>query len=365
MIGSLKDPRIFGAGLLSSVGEAKLCLSSEVKRIPLSVDCVDFSYDITEPQPQLFVAKDFAQLGDVLEELSAKLAYRHGGEFGLRKAVEAETVNTVVLDSNIQIAGRLRNFLTDDNNRPCYLQFEGPSQLAYADREIPGQGTARHSHGYSCPVGLLQGHSRPLHTFAATELTGLGFKKGSMSELVFASGVRVAGQLENVVYHDGQLILMTFTNCRVNLGGQILFEPSWGEYDMAVGSAIPSVCGGPADREKFGTAPDFVAQRVPDKSYSPSQLERHSLYAQIRDLRERPRVIDREKEIFQDLTERYLKTPTVEWLPGIELLEISYQFNLAGPARSALERRLDPANYQSDAVRMAVRDGLAMAQTQL
>lgn len=60
LIGDLNKPRIFGAGLLSSVGEAKMCLSPKVRKIPLSVDCVDFSYDITEPQPQLFVTQDFA-----------------------------------------------------------------------------------------------------------------------------------------------------------------------------------------------------------------------------------------------------------------------------------------------------------------
>jgi phenylalanine-4-hydroxylase len=362
LIGDLSKPRIFGAGLLSSVGEAKMCLSSKVRKIPLSIECVDFTYDITEPQPQLFVTKDFAQLGDVLEALSARLAYRIGGEFGLKRAIEAETVNTVMLDSKIQISGCMKNYLTDERGRPCYLQFDGPSQLAVEDREIPGQGTERHTHGFSCPVGLLKGQPRPLHEFAATELGGLGLKKGYASALEFESGVRVTGKLSNVIYHGGKLILITFVDCRVILGDRVLFDPSWGEYDMAVGSAIPSVAGGPADRENYGKTPDFMARRVPEKDYSTSQMERHSLYAQIRDLRERPRMLERERELFEDLSAAYLKRPSSEWLPGVELLEIAYRFDLNGPARGSLEKRLDPENFKDPSVRMAVEDGLALAR---
>jgi len=363
LIGNVSEPKIFGAGLLSSVGEAKQYLSPAVKKIPLTVDCVDFSYDITEKQPQLFVAKDFAQLGEVLEQLSARLAYRRGGEMALKRAVESETVNTVVLDSGVQIAGRLRNYLSDDGGKPSYLQFDGPSQLAAENRELPGQGTSRHTHGFSCPVGMLVGQSRPLHTFSAVELIQLGFKQGGKCDLNFASGVRVQGVLSNVIYHGGKLIIMTFTDCRVTLGAKVLFEPSWGEYDMAVGSTVTAVCGGPADREKYGDAPSFLARRVPERSYSADQLTKHSLYAQIRDLRERPRIMEREKELFQQLTEQYLRIGGQEWLPGVELLEISYKFDLSGPQRAALEKRLDPLNFKAETVKAAVTDGVTLAKS--
>lgn len=362
LIGSLRDPKIFGAGLLSSVGEASKCLRPEVKKIPLSVECLDYSYDITEQQPQLFVAKDFAHLGDVLEQMAEQLAFRRGGEFGLKRAIEAETVNTVLMDSGVQVSGRLRNYLTDDRSQPCYLQFDGPSQLSVEDREIPGQGTSRHTHGFSCPVGRLKNHSKPLHEFSAVELGSLGLARGQKSTLNFESGVIVSGVLQNVVYHAGKLILITFTNCTVRRGDQVLFDPSWGEYDMAVGSGIPSVFGGPADREKYGAAAEFVARRVPEKDYSPSQLEKHSLYAQIRDLRERPRIMEREKELFDALAAGYLKSGGNEWLPGIELLEISYKFGIDGQTRSNLEKRLDPANFTAEHIREAVRDGLELVR---
>jgi phenylalanine-4-hydroxylase len=51
----------------------------EVKKIPLTVDCIETSYDITEKQPQLFVTPNFEHLHLVLEDLAKKLALRIGG----------------------------------------------------------------------------------------------------------------------------------------------------------------------------------------------------------------------------------------------------------------------------------------------
>ena len=68
LIGKINNPKIYGAGLLSSVGESQNCLSPNVKKIPLTIDCINFNYDITEQQPQLFVAENFSSLTDILLE---------------------------------------------------------------------------------------------------------------------------------------------------------------------------------------------------------------------------------------------------------------------------------------------------------
>jgi len=115
LIGDPKNPKIFGAGLLSSVGESQHCLSPQVKKIPLSVDCIDFTYDITEPQPQLFVAPDFETLSKVLDQMANKMAFRTGGQKGLQVAIEAQTVNTVEFDSGIQISGQFVEMITVDS----------------------------------------------------------------------------------------------------------------------------------------------------------------------------------------------------------------------------------------------------------
>jgi phenylalanine-4-hydroxylase len=287
LIGGLNDPKIFGAGLLSSVGEARGCLDEKVKKIPLSIDCINFSYDITEPQPQLFVASDFAKLVDVLEELAAQMAFRRGGAEGLEKARKAATVNTIELNSGIQISGRLKNFLKDGDT-PVYLQFEGPTQLCSGGRELTGHGRTYHAEGFGSPVGFVDGASgKCLARMSDEELARLDLRKGAKANLKFLSGVSVGGEVKSLTRDSqGRLILIAFDACTVRRGDQTLFQPAWGTFDMAVGSSVTSVFGGPSDRLKYGSTDDFAAKLIPRKTWSPLMQHKHRLYQELRELRE-------------------------------------------------------------------------------
>src|SRR6201986_1786337 len=59
LIGDLENPKIYGAGLLSAIGESVSCLEPAVKKIPYSIDAIKYAYDITKAQPQLFVTPTF------------------------------------------------------------------------------------------------------------------------------------------------------------------------------------------------------------------------------------------------------------------------------------------------------------------
>lgn len=77
LIGSLERPKIYGAGLLSSVGESKRALTDHVKKVPFSLEGVlATSYDITSYQPQLFVCESFEQLLRAADELEPLLSKR-------------------------------------------------------------------------------------------------------------------------------------------------------------------------------------------------------------------------------------------------------------------------------------------------
>jgi len=73
LIGDMQNPKIYGAGLLSSIVESKDCFGSHVKKLPLTLDCMVQDYDITKPQPQLFVTKSFEQVYELLETFAATL----------------------------------------------------------------------------------------------------------------------------------------------------------------------------------------------------------------------------------------------------------------------------------------------------
>jgi phenylalanine-4-hydroxylase len=111
LVGTLERSRIYGAGLLSSIGESSRCLTSSVRKVPLSVACVDQDFDITRMQPQLFVARDFDHLFEVLEAFEATLAWKRGGDYGLEEALRARTVNHLLLAEGLEVTGRVARLI--------------------------------------------------------------------------------------------------------------------------------------------------------------------------------------------------------------------------------------------------------------
>ena len=146
LIGTLENPKIYGAGLLSSIGESVSCLEAEVKKIPYSIDAMNQPFDITTKQPQLFVCRDFKHLRDVLEEFASKMAYQVGGLEGINKAIECNNIATCEYSSGLQVTGVFDEVIVDPNNNasptpvrlaprtPIYLHAKGPCALAYQTR---------------------------------------------------------------------------------------------------------------------------------------------------------------------------------------------------------------------------------------
>ena len=99
LVGTVDKPKIYGAGLLSSIGESTWCMKPEVKKIPYSISAAYQEFDITKPQPQLYVTPDFAYLQEVLEEFANSMAVRKGGWRGLNKLIESRQLGTIELST--------------------------------------------------------------------------------------------------------------------------------------------------------------------------------------------------------------------------------------------------------------------------
>lgn len=311
LVGDLSNPKIYGAGLLSSLGESRDCLKDHVKKIPLDVSCVDVSYDITEPQPQLFVTPDFSDLSKVLDRLAEKLSFKKGGLFGLKAAKKARSVNTIELDSGLQISGVLEDYRVQDD-QVYFVKFSGSCQLSVNDQQIKGHGKDFHSHGYSSPIGPLREFGKALHE--------INLSKGQKVSLEFASGVSLKGTFIDSLTEGGKLLLLSFKDCSVKYGDEVLFDPTWGQFDLACGLEIPSVFGGPADRVSFGEVEDFAAKRVPEKKLSPKQSELFSFYDEIAKARIQSEL---SSETLKALWEKFKNTENRTWLIGIEIFEIA------------------------------------------
>src|SRR5258707_10500758 len=121
LIGTMENPKIYGAGLLSSIGESVSCLEPEVKKIPYSIDAMNVPFDITTKQPQLFVCRDFQHLKHVLEEFASKMAYQIGGLEGINKAIECNNTATCEYSSGLRVTGVFDEVIVNVDNAPLYL----------------------------------------------------------------------------------------------------------------------------------------------------------------------------------------------------------------------------------------------------
>lgn len=107
LVGDPGAPRLYGAGLLSSLGESAACLGPGVARRPLDARCAEVAFDITRMQPQLFVARDFEHLFEVVEAFAATLSFRRGGDHGLAEALRSGALVHLALPGGRELSGRV------------------------------------------------------------------------------------------------------------------------------------------------------------------------------------------------------------------------------------------------------------------
>jgi len=320
LVGSMEDYKIFGAGLLSSLGESQRCVDDlRVRKIPLTVNAVNTPYDITTEQPQLFVTKSCKHLTQVLEEFAASMCFVKGGAESVQKAIDAESVCTAVYDSGLQVSGRFSEVLCDVVGNATYIRTEGPTQIAYKDKELSEHGVDTHAQGFGSPVGHLKDFHRCLSEYSVDELKTHGIRVGETVELEYLSGITVRGILREIVRHNHHNLLLSFEDCSVtDLDGRVLFSPDWGVYDLAVGSTITSVFGGVADREKrqlFRPTPSGTATNL---SHDENLMK---AYSAVADLNTRATPVD-VAELTPEITNLLSQYPN-DWLIRSELLNVA------------------------------------------
>jgi len=374
LIGSLESPKIYGAGLLSSIGESYNCLQPHVKKLPYTLAAADFNFDITTQQPQLFVTPDFKHLTTVLNEFADSMALRRGGNDGVLKAEDSKNTATIVLDSGIQISGTFKDCIFD-NDKVVYLKTDGPSALAYKNKEIHGHGKSYHSEGFGTPIGPVRGTDKPLYLMSHDELSEAGIEEGKRLNLTFMSGVKVNGHLIGIRMADKKNLIFTLHDCTVMLGDKVLFDPSWGKFDMALGEKIISAYSGPADAEAFQ-----LSYKVPEETthkivYSDRDKKLHKLYQQVRDIRnsEAVEVDEPESDIRGDQKQpdgndtlrrlhdiwSVIKTDyPEEWLIMIELVELLSILQIEESLYEEIRANLDSLKQRKPSLKKLIDDGL-------
>jgi len=326
LIGTLENPKLYGAGLLSSIEESQLCLKKEVKKIPYSIEAAEVNFDITNTQPQLFVIPNFASLSFVLEKFANTMAIRTGGLEGLKKLIVSKKLGTIELSTGIQVSGIFNNIL-DAKNTPIYYQTNSPTALSVNGTELIGHGTEHHPSGFGSPVGKLEGINIAIEDMSPKDLEVYGIIEGKTTSLSFEGGVKVEGKIITGKRDlQGKIILITFKNCKVTYLETVLFDPSWGVYDMAIGKDICSAFAGPADSNSFEDIYTISETKTAKIIYSDKEQQLHKLYEIVKNHRIQNTVdFDALAGVFKEVQSNY---PS-EWLILLELYELVYDKDLS------------------------------------
>lgn len=357
LIGDLKKPKIYGAGLLSSIGESYNCLKDDVKKIPYTIEAVNFGFDITTQQPHLFVTSDFENLSVVLDQFTERMALKRGGHYGIQKAIESENTATVVYSSGLQVSGTFTGLKTS-NEIPFYIQTTGPTQLSFQNEQLTGHGKNYHLHGFGSPIGRFRGSQTPPEMLTEHDLENLGIVPGRNCELEFESGVKVSGDLERILRVRGSNLVFTFINCTVKHSGSVLFDPSWGKYDMAVGEKIISAFAGPADPDAFEMHFAAPTEKTHKIVHTESALKLYHHYTQVRKTRNNGASIAGFPGIFNKIKSEYQD----EWLLVIEMLEILVAKGLEDDFTKELKAYLESLKNQKPELENLIIRGLGLIQ---
>src|SRR5690606_31726364 len=323
LIGTVENPKIYGAGLLSSIGESEWCMTDKVEKLPYSIDAAYQGFDITKPQPQLYVTKDFAQLSMVLEEFANKMALRTGGLSGLKKLINSNALGTIELTTGLQISGIVTNVIEHDG-KPVYIQTTGKTALAYREKELVNHGTTYHSEGFGSPIGRLKNINLTIEDMSPRDLQAYNIYEGNHVELEFEGDIKVSGEIITGSRNlRGEIILISFKNCTVTHNNDILFQPEWGTYDMAVGKKIVSAFSGPADINSFDMITHIPSTKTIKSKKTEEREALETLYKRVRDYREK-----QTNEDLNQILEELINHHPQDWLLTLEIVELSKLKNL-------------------------------------
>lgn len=318
LIGTVENPKIYGAGLLSSIGESAWCMTDKVKKIPYDISAANQIFDITKPQPQLYVTPDFAHLSFVLEEFANKMALRTGGLSGINKLINSKALGTIELSTGLQISGVFSNVIEFDG-KPVYVQTTGKTALANREKELVGHGTNYHAAGFGSPIGKLKGINLAIEDMSPKDLMAYGIYEGKTVTLEFEGDIKVTGDIITGSRNlQGAIIIISFENCTVTHQNTVLFQPEWGIFDMAVGKKVVSAFSGPADCNSFDMITHLPNSKTIKAEKTPEREELESYYSEIRTIRENKINPDKAFEIFKIVANKYPN----DWLLSLEIAEI-------------------------------------------
>lgn len=334
LVGSVEDYRLYGAGLLSSLWESHSCHDPSVRKYVLTESCTEVAYDITRPQPQLFVAKSFDALHDVLADVRSGFASTVGGSLALRRARDSRELASFSFSSGACAIGVLQN-VGPSMETPAFLELTGPCALAFEQGIGPQHGPEVHSDGLIVLLGPLA-DGRTLERATERDLDQNTSDSGRL-RLRYASGADVEGRLlrcERAA--DGAIRALTLADARLRCPDEP--ERALAEYTLLAAGSFVTARAGVTEGAYFREteAPRLSVPRP--REFSRSERALLGLYERSELAHRSPAGVRQEfPEVHQCLARNY---PT-EWLLRWNLLETLTKLGIGGELAATLQRELE------------------------
>lgn len=356
LIGTVDNPKIYGAGLLSSIGESAWCMTDNVVKLPYTIEAATQGFDITKPQPQLYVTPDFAFLSEVLENFANKMALRKGGLEGIQKLIDSKALGTIELNTGIQISGHFTNVI-EHEGKPAYVQTTGATALSYREKELVGHGTETHPHGFGTALGRLKGINLAIEDMSPRDLKAYNLFEGQPVTLEFEGDITVSGtNITGIRNIHGKIILISFRDCTVKHGDTVLFQPQWGTYDMAVGADIISAFSGPADYKSFDLVNHVPSSKTIKAKRDEEKIKLEGLYQAVRLMREENKATD-----LNTILDTLISTYSSDWLLTVEILELAKRNKEEALYQKAMNR-LEQLKVERPKVAHLIVDGVSIIE---
>ncbi|MDF3068070.1 MAG: aromatic amino acid hydroxylase [Polyangiaceae bacterium] len=211
LVGTPRSYKLYGAGLLSSLWESNACHDPKVGKLVLSALCADVDYDVTRPQPQLFVTPSFEDLHQVLDQVVRELPSARSGEAALAEAVAAGEVATITLQGGVELHGVVESRRVAAGRTTLLVIADGRAQSAAFRARGPrvfallGDSRAALAHLRPGRVSLLLAHGASLTgelAEAAAAAQGAGI-------LVMRRGTLSAGAELSTELADGDIVVLS------------------------------------------------------------------------------------------------------------------------------------------------------------
>lgn len=331
LVGTPRDYKLYGAGLLSSLWESFACHDPKVGKAPLTASAGEIDYDVTRPQPQLFVARSFEALHDVLDAVVRELPSVQGGEVALAEALASAEVATISLEGGVELHGVLRaRAVAADSS--CWLEVSGRAQL----------GSARAA---ADVVRVVLGDSR----------AAIASLRPGRVELELPHGMRLEATLREAHTELARGVALLVCESGKLLAGQYSAPLGEGDVLALAPAALGAHAGAPSD---FFPQTELPETRVPRAhTIPPREQELLTLYeTAISALRSS--LGSEVVPVFERLHQKLCAQFPHDWLLRWNLLESLHKRGLQVPLAGALARDLEELEVHFQ-YRQPIASGLA------